>query len=470
MPRRDRTSASRDPLPGYLAGLDHGALVRLLLEAAAEAPALGERLRSAAVLAALHAAGSDPGAAEAAVRAALQPVAPLDAARTRLYAEQAAAVVGFLGQTLAEGGAGLAVRLAQQAIEQLGAVTPQAEDSAGKLREAAVNLAELHREASLDASLKGCSDPEELAGWLAERHLTADQDVPYAIDAYAEILGDRGLDAYNSALSAAFDRSAPGERRALARRLEAVHTLRGDTDALVAVLATDLGHPSRHLRIAALLAAAGRVPEALEWAERGLALAPSGRGPDAPLLAFVAEHYPVVGRGDEAVALLREQFQRRPDHDAYRALVAALPPEAAAGQRTWALAELNRRAARPTTRSWENPASPLIEFLLADGDPDAAWAAARQYGVPHRALLRLAELRADTHPADAIPVYRQEIDEQIDQQTRDSFRAAATWTARLRDLYRTLGTPEEAVRVIAELRATHSTKGSLLAELDAHGL
>jgi tetratricopeptide (TPR) repeat protein len=464
---RDSASEPRDPLPGYLAGLDHAALVGLLLEAAATDQELGERLRSAAVRAGLREAGTDPVAVEAAVDAALRPVGPLDGPGARLYAEQVGVVVGVLRRILADGGADLVVRLAQQAVERFGAAAVRADDSSGELGAIAEDLAELH----LDACREGRPDAAELAGWLAERHLKVDQeDVPFGIDAYAQVLGDSGLDAYSSTLTIVWDQPEAAGSPALAHRLEALHAARGDIDALVAVLAADLRHPSRHLRIAELLAAEGRVAEAVDWAERGLAAAPTGRGPDVLLLAFLAEHYGAVGRGDEAVARLREQFQRRPDHDAYLALAAAAPPESRSEQRAWALSELHRRAARPTTRSWENPASPLIEFLVADGDLDAAWAAARQYAVPHRALLRLAQLRAATHPADAVPVYRQEIDNQIEEQSRESFRAAVGWIVRLGDLYRQLGTPDEAGRLVAEIRALHHTKGSLMTELDARGL
>ena len=463
---RDSASEPRDPLPRYLAGLEHGALVGLLLEAAAQDQGLGERLRSAAVRTVLREAGGDPVGVEAAVDLALRPVGELDRPGTRLYAEQVGAVVGFLRSTLAGGDAALVVRLAQRAVEQVGAAAARADDASGELGATAEGLAELH----LDACREGHPDAAELGDWLAERHLTADQDVPYGIDSYAQILGDCGLDAYSSALTLVWDQRGSSTSPTLARRLEAVHTARGDTDALVAVLAADLGHPSRHLRIAELLAAEGRVAEAVDWAERGLAATPDGRGPDAPLLSFLAQHYGAVGRRDEAVALLREQFQRRPDHDAYQALAAAAAPGDRSEQREWALAELHRRAARPTTRSWENPASPLIEFLVADGDLDAAWAAARQYAVPHRALLRLAQLRAATHPADAVPVYRQEIDNQIEEQSRESFRAAAVWTVRLRDLYLRLGTPEEGMRAVGEIRALHRSRGSLMVELDARGL
>ncbi|MHA6760165.1 hypothetical protein [Streptacidiphilus sp. PAMC 29251] len=287
--------------------------------------------------------------------------------------------------------------------------------------------------------------------------------------AYAELLGEVGLAAYGSALGLAWGKQGGGAH-ALARRMEELHTLRGDTDALVEVLATDLSHPSRHLRIAELLAASGRLSEAVDWAEKGLEAAPEQRTHDAPLMVFLSTHYGAVGRREDAVALHRDQFLRRPDPAAYRALLDAAGPEGWTGEREWALAELHRRAAVTTARSWENPAGRLIEVLVAEGEPDAAWAAAVRYRAPHHALLRLAQLRAATHPAEAVPVYRQEVDEQIEAMTRESYRAAVGWIVRLRELYQQIGVPEELGALLSEIRETHRAKGNLMADLDAKGL
>ena len=466
MPAESAPRQDQGLLRGYLAGLDHGVLVGLLVDAAAEDELLDARLRGAAVREGLRTGSTDPAVLAEAVGAALEPVGRLDEHGSRRYAEQLGGAVGLLRRVLESGDAAAVVPLAQQAIVRFDQAVGEAQDPSGSLRGSADGLAGLH----LAACELARPDPVALAEWLAERHLTQDQDrVPYGIAAYADLLGEAGLSAYGALLGAAWA-ERDGGRGASARRLEQLHTLRGDTDALVAVLATDLGHPSRHLRIAELLAAAGRVPEAVSWAERGLEAAPDQRAHDTPLVAFLSTHYAAVGRRDDAVSLLRDQFLHRPDPAAYRALLAAAGPDERAGQRAWALAELRRRAARTTARGWENPAGPLIEVLVAEGEPDAAWAAAVEFDAPHRTLLRLAELCAETRPADAVPVYRRELDEQIEAMTRESYRAAAERLVGLRELYRRLGTPEEFDALLAEVRDTHRAKGNLIADLDALGL
>ncbi|MFC1409598.1 hypothetical protein ACEZCY_25465 [Streptacidiphilus sp. N1-12] len=459
-------SAHQDLLHGYLAGLDRAALTALLTEAAAADEGLAERLRTAAVRESLRGGSTDPAALARAVATALEPVGPLDRDGARHYAEQVQDAVGLLRRALDGGAGAVVVPLAEQAIVRFGEAVAGADGPSGALSGAADRLAALH----LAACEQARPDPVSLAEWLAERHLSPDHGrAPSGVAAYAELLGEVGLAAYGAVLGLAWGQQGAGQH-ALARRMEELHTLRGDTDALVAVLATDLSHPSRHLRIAELLAAAGRLAEAVDWAERGLEAAPGQRTHDAPLMVFLTAHYGAVGRRDDAVALHRDQFLRRPDPAAYRALLEAAGPEGWTGQREWALAELHRRAAVPTARSWENPAGRLIEVLVAEGESDAAWSAAVRYRAPHHALLRLAQLRAATHPADAVPVYRQEVDEQIEAMTRESYRAAVGWILRLRDLYQQLGTPEEFGRLLAEIRGTHRAKGSLLADLDAKGL
>ncbi|MFC1421043.1 hypothetical protein [Streptacidiphilus cavernicola] len=473
-----------DPAPGlladYLAGLRHDALVRLLIEAAAEDGQLDQRLRAAAVREGLRAAAADPVALARAVGTALEPVGPLDRTGSSGYAEQVDGAVALLRRALElrRDRAAAVLPLVEDAVERFTEATAAADDPSGALRGTADALAELHLAACDQARPK--PEPVALARWLARQHLTRSRgELPRAVDAYRHLLGEPGSAAYGEALTAAWEHPGDGAvgRRALARRMEQWLTLRGDTDGLVAVLATDLGHPSRYLRIAELLAAAGRVPEAVEWAEQGLTPAPDNRVHDAPVVAFLSTHYAATGRHDDAVTLLRDQFLRRPDPAAYRALLDAATQAAETSdgdrrslERAWALAELRRRAAKSTARSWENPAGPLIEALLDEGGLDAAWSAAVEFDAPHPTLLRLAELRAATAPADAVPVYRRELDQQIEAMTRASYRAAAERLVQLRELYRRLDAPEEFEALRAEVRDTHRAKGTLIADLDAHGL
>lgn len=447
----DRDDRDRDQLHDYLTVLDRDVLVGLLVEAAAADPALAGRLRDEAVGQAL--------------RVAVDQVSTLPAEVLMRVLESAlgadahlSGVLALLRAAVADAAPGTAVRLVQRAVERC-------ED-----RVAAPELAELH----LAACVRARPEPALLGAWLAERHLLPGRaEAPSPLEAYATLLGEEGLAVYADLLTTVWDQHPDvGRARTLARRMEDLHTLRGDTDAVVAVLATDLGDAGRHLRIAELLVAADRTPEAVAWAERGLAATPAGRVHDSRLLDFLGPRYR-GGHGEPGayLALHREQFARRPDAAAFRVLAAAVDAGDWPEQRAWALAELHRRAARPSARSWENPAAPLIAVLLAEGDPDAAWDAALRYQAGHPTLLRLAELRAADHLEEAVPVYRAEIELQIEAATRESFRAAAERTAQLCALLRRTEPGErQADLLLAELRSTHRNLGNLLAALDTAGL
>jgi uncharacterized Zn finger protein len=478
----DLGDGAEHPLYDYLSGLDHDTLVDLLVEAAEEDEELGDRLRADAVRHALQSAAQRVAEGEGELRdipelnhlvvAAMSPDWALDTSGAQRYAEQVEGVVELIGAVLDADQAAAALHLCEQAIGRFRALAGTAADpSSEELAAGAEGLAQLHLEACESA---GAPAPA-LGRWLAECHATQELGVPCGLDAYGKLLGEAGLAAYADALTTAWAARAP-ERSdyTLTRRMEQLYAVVGDTDALVDVLATDLGSPGRYLRIAEVLAAAGRADDALAWAERGLAATPDGRAHDERLLTFAVDHHQRAGRGGEAVALRRRQFSARPGADEFRALQAAALAAAGADgwseQRAWALGELRERAARRSARSWESPAAPLIDLLVAVGDLDGAWEAAIAFAAGHPALLRLARLRAAAHPADAVPVFRAEVDLQIEGRSRESFRAAVDWIERIRDLYQQLGTPEATGRLLAEIRGTHAAQGSLLAELDARGL
>src|SRR6266567_3297356 len=101
--------------------------------------------------------------------------------------------------------------------------------------------------------------------------------------------------------------------------MEAVLTLTGDVDALVAVLAANLdARGLGHLRIVTELEQADRAGEALSWAERGLREASE---PDERLADFVVERYRAAGRISEALAIRKDRFTADPGVASYELLL-----------------------------------------------------------------------------------------------------------------------------------------------------
>jgi uncharacterized Zn finger protein len=188
-------------------------------------------------------------------------------------------------------------------------------------------------------------------------------------------------------------------------------------DAVVDVLARDLQSARQYTRICEQLISAGRDQQALGWARQGLK--ERGNERDHGLSDLRVITISLCGRRGEtkeAVELAWEEFAAAPTLKAYQRLC-----EHATTAGTWsswrdrALAVLNAQprigesgqvpdGCRPPGRST------LIHVLLWEGDEEAAWRAAQQGGCADGLWLELARCRAPTHPADAVTVFRQQIE------------------------------------------------------------
>jgi uncharacterized Zn finger protein len=84
--------------------------------------------------------------------------------------------------------------------------------------------------------------------------------------------------------------------------------------------------------------------------------------------------------------------------------------------------------------------------------------------------LRLADVRALTDPASAIPVYKKHIEARIAARNRRDYAEAARYLQHLKAAYQRLHNKSEAVAYIENLRITNSRKHNLLDELAKRGL
>src|SRR5207245_5990385 len=115
----------------------------------------------------------------------------------------------------------------------------------------------------------------------------------------------------------------------------------------------------------------------------------------------VAATYKELGRIDDAVAVLRADFVRQPSVGAYRVLLDfAAGLDRADTERTWALDHARQLAASDRFAA----GAVLVQLYMSDGDIDAAWRAADQYG-PGWAWRELADRGAEARPVDAGDVY-----------------------------------------------------------------
>ncbi|HEX9066260.1 MAG TPA: hypothetical protein VF843_14220 [Streptosporangiaceae bacterium] len=371
-------------------------------------------------------------------------------------------------------GPGAAADVAEHALVLVAAAVRHANDQAGSLAIAASELGRRH----LDSCRAGPLDLAGqlrlagfLAGWLA-----SGETVPtLALGDYAASLGPAGLARLGELLIVEWQRqpASAAARSALIDVLTAI----GDVDGLVKVLAADQdprGHS--YLRITAELDMAGRPADALAWAERGLRKASR---PDADLARYVAERYCEQGRTAQAETVLQAWFETDRTAAGYRQL-RELAEDAGCwpAVRPWALDLLRAQArhggqpGQPRQPHQAGPASrepAIIDALIGDGDIDGAWTEARS-GASERQWLALADLAAPERPAEALAVYRRQI-----EATRK--RTGEVWYERLarlleaaRDCSERLGNLAEFETYLRALRDDQKRKPRLIRVLDAHQL
>jgi len=254
-------------------------------------------------------------------------------------------------------------------------------------------------------------------------------------------------------------------RYRLPRMMEGLARSKGDVDALVAVLARDRSSAHRYLLIAETLLAAGRAGDATEWAERGLAAFPERMDPR--LLDFVCDRYGEAGRHEEAVRLAWGALEASPGLEAYQRLA-----QVSSRAGLW---ESRRERARDVLRRGSAAArggrdrSELVAALLWEGDPEEAWREAQEGGCRRDLWLELAGRRERDHPADALEVYRAQIEPAIRHGDNHTYAGAIEWLEKVQPIFDRLGQEEDFVELVRDIRDRHRAKRNLVKRLDERG-
>ncbi|GIF43001.1 SWIM zinc finger family protein [Actinoplanes xinjiangensis] len=445
-PVRSGGGARRGPvdLRAYLEAVDRSALVDLVVELAADDPALYRKL---SLRAATH-GGPDVKELRRLV-GGLRARGFLSYGRSFEYARKAADVLDALDSVAAAHPAEIGP-LYLTAIQNITRTTEQADDSSGSIGDV------------LDRAVSGYAatcraappDPVKLATWLVDFQVNGPgwPDIPIAD--FAEALGPAGLTAYRDRLA-----QAPADPAGTIRHLreDYLKVIAKDTDALVALYAEDLPQAYRYQQIAGVLRAAGRPAEAIAWLRRGLTEADH---PDSRIDEMLADLLTETEEFAEAAGIRWGLFSRRPGTASHRALLdAAERAGTLAGTAERADAFLHDRA-----RAGGYAADPLIEILSASGDDDAAWSAGIEYRCGPGIMWRLAVERARAHPADAIPFFARQAENEIDKKTKKGYAEAARLLTELRTLHERAGS-DGFPAYLAELRHTHRNKPTLMATL-----
>ena len=422
-------------LETYLRSLDQRELVELVLEQAKRDSALYRQL--------VLRAGSTGAPQVAVLRRQLDDALRVGGFADPGYAGRAKDVVDTVGALVDAGHAAEARPLARHAVELLVAAMGAVDDDAGAVSGVARRAVKLYARACTVAR----PNPGKLASWLFELRLGWPTWPTIDIGDFTEPLGEPGMAAYRALLNDAWHDLDDDEDHTVLRGMrEQLAKTSGDADALVDVLSDDLPSVRAYREIVSVLRHAGRLDEAIRWAERGVA-----DTRDLGLTELLVESYLDGQRGDEAVSLRRNELLSARTRLCYARLrETAEAAKVWSGLRSWALKVL--------------PPVELVGALLDDGDVEEAWLAA----VKHDCVaVEVVRARADTHPAEVLAAYRTLVAECFSRGGRDCYREACVMLKEMAACAARCG--ESVTAFVASLKLEHARKPALLDELRRAG-
>lgn len=369
------------------------------------------------------------------------------------WAAEARPMVAALADAVEDGPSRELVELLQRAVGHVVKVILRADDSNGMIGDLARDLLELHSR----ACQPGIADPVKLAKWMV-KFCFVDQDF-FELDVvrYAPGLGDKGIAAYRKEVAA---KSTGSDQFAARYAAERLAILDRDVDALMEMLGGDLSSPYQYQRVAEAMVELDLPDEALRWARDGIERTSGWQV--AKLYDLAAEL--LSDRGEIAAVrdLRQSQHERMPSSTTYGLL----------------------RAAAETTGGWDGlrvsarellgarDRGGLVDVLLDDGEPDAAWALATAepgWEVGEHRWKRLAEVRASTHPADAMTVWFRLVDEVLITADKRAYQSAVRYLTAAKKAATAADAMVEFEVRVAGLRETHRRRPSLIARLDKAG-
>ena len=482
-------------LRGYLLTRAKETLVEILIERAAEDELFGGRLALQAAKAAAVPADLEP--YRRAIEAAIVVDDFVHYRSMYDYSRNVTVAIRSIEEILEGGLAFEVIGLCEYALECVEDAIGRVDDSDGYMGEIKEDLVELHHRACQVAQ----PDPEELAARLFDWAIHSEWETFLdGADRYADVLGGAGLLRYRSLAQQVWDQVPArqvSEQRfhsssnfRITYIMETLAKVSGSVDELVAIKARDLTYAYHYVQIVELLADAGRTDEALVWAERGIAAFPDRT--DVRLRDVTARELHRVGRDNQALSLIWAEFEDSPTSKSYELLHRhAMAAGVWSEWRTRALDlmrqnEAQARSARSVTATstsrrglatWKPPrgydehpeSSELVTVFLWENDTEAAWAQAKTGGCSPRLWMRLAELRQDEHPNDAIPIYQEEVERAIAAKDTRSYQEAVDTMIRVRTLMQRTGHDGEFPAYAAQVRAVHKAKRNLMKLFDGQG-
>ncbi|MEO0852601.1 MAG: DUF6880 family protein, partial [Cyanobacteria bacterium J06648_11] len=397
------------------------------------------------------------------------------------YAEEVQQAIDGLETLMGMGYASDVVELCEDAIAMLDRALNSIDDSNGNMYSIIEQVQDLH--------LRACQVAKPNPSALAERLLDIELESGFgffdnALETYADVLGEAGLEAYRQLVDAAWKRlssiGSEGQMYYDFRRMklnelkEAFVRSTGTLEELVETIATDLSRPDRYLKIAELYRDNKDLDEAIAWAQRGMETF-AGSNQTYGLSQCLIEIYERQQRYEEATAIAWERFERRPSLPEYQRL-----QEQAELGGTWQ--QWRDRAIAFIRAAYDRPAefgdryfghrgySLLANIYMWENDPEAAWKTAQAGGCSQTLWLKLADARAADAPEDSLSVYRAAIAPLIQQTKNEAYAQAVEILEKVRDIMQRLDRGPEFNAYAEKLGNEYKRKRNFIKLLEARGM
>lgn len=325
------------------------------------------------------------------------------------WADGVASVLDSIARLAAGKQAGVALKLAEHAIDRVERAIESIDDSDGHCGA----LLEQARDIHLAACRAVRPDPVSLARVLFGREKDGEYDTFYrAAEIYDDVLGKAGLAEYRRLARDAWKKLPPrtkvyesAEKRGqLEDMLDFFAEREGNVEERIALRSGDLASPLDYLRLAEFCLAQGRKDEALRRAEEGLWKFEDDK-PDERLVLFTAGLLTKAGRKVEAERHLWRAFEQAPSDELY----ARLRKLGGIAARDRALTLLDARQSTD-----HDVVDLLVQTLIKEKLFDAAWSAMERGGGCGAQLRHeLAEATRATHPGKALLVYGDLVEQQV---------------------------------------------------------
>lgn len=343
----------------------------------------------------------------------------IEAEQVPTYVEKVDNVLDVIQSLIDRGEAERVMNLTVHAVGVLEDALDSMDDPYDQAAALLRRLGEIHRK----ACERVAPDPEWLARQLLELELHSERGAfSNAFEKYGDVLGEKGRNAYRSLVEERWSETpdfSPGDvnpqRFGVQGKLSKImETLARDSTHLIEIKSKDLSTPYDFLEIAELYRDDDQPEKAREWAERGLSEFSESTATCLP--AFLAEEHQNHGRHELAMEMAWKIFVNAPNLDSYKTLRGFAErggdwPEFR--KRTLVFLQDHIRKVKaetgPVNVGPMADFSRLVEIHLWENDVESAWKDASVGGCSEDLWLRLASLRENDFPKDAVEIYQRRV-------------------------------------------------------------